>query len=239
MPIRNYQLTDHFDFSSLPRRRKQGHNERGNAPFHCIDESKDNFIFMVREEHYQALTCALAEIHDLSDALINALRPLANERSYRKNQQILNVGDEQQSIYFIISGYAREVTPNVEQNHGQTTWFWFTGDFVFHNGFFSKQSSEIDVEIYHDTTLVEISYENLHILTSKFPEVYILGEKLRMYYDRFRKQHTSDLVSLRRWEHFELFYSLHKLLFNIARHRDIASFLGIRNHGLNRYFKNQ
>ncbi|WP_025146603.1 Crp/Fnr family transcriptional regulator [Pedobacter jeongneungensis] len=194
---------------------------------------------MVREDYYQAFTSALAEIHDLSDALINALRPLANERSYRKNQCILNVGDEQQSIYFLIAGYAREITPSEEQRNGQTTWFWFAGDFIFHNGFFSKQSSDIDIEIYHDTTVVEISYENLLLLMPKFPEVFILGEKLRMYYDRFRKQHTSDLVSIRRWEHFELFYLRNRSLFNIARHRDIASFLGIRNHGLNRYFKNQ
>lgn len=194
---------------------------------------------MVREDYYQTFTSALAEIHDLSDALINALRPLANERTFRKNQHILNIGDEQHSIYFIIAGYAREVTPSEEHSNGQTTWFWFADDFVFHNGFFSKQSSEIDVEVYHDTTVLEISYENLRILMSRYPEVFILGEKLRIHYDRFRKQHISDLVSLRRWEHFELFYSRYKLLFNIARHRDIASFLGIRNHGLNRYFKNQ
>lgn len=68
-----------------------------------------------------------------------------------------------------------------------------------------------------------------------FAEVHLLVEKIRGYYEGLRVVQAQDLVNLSAKERYQKFFEVHKGLFNIAKHRDIASFLGFRDHGFHRY----
>jgi CRP-like cAMP-binding protein len=194
---------------------------------------------MVPEEYYQKLISGLSVIHGVSETLIKALRPIVRQRTQTKSRFLLNSGDVQQSIVFLLDGYIREIGTNSDNGEEETFWFWFSGDFVFQQGFIARQPSLVDIEIYGGSQVLEISHDDLMLVFKDFPELYVISEKLRLKDCALRRQHQSDLIRYRREEHFKKFYSSHHSMFNVARHRDIASYLGIRNHGLHRYLKNQ
>jgi len=190
---------------------------------------------MVSEEHFLFLTGRLSAFVNLSAAFCADLRECVVEKTYYRNQFVLNEGHQQVYLWFIIRGFAREVSASDIPPYSPTSWFWFSGDLIFQNGFFSNQDSLVAVEVYRDSVLLEISDRNLQYLKSRHPEVNLLSEAFRFADYKKRKQHTADLAMLKRIDHMRLVFDKHKLLFNTALHRDLASFFGVKSHNLTRY----
>jgi CRP-like cAMP-binding protein len=192
---------------------------------------------MVSEEHFLFLTGRLSVFAELSAEFCSDLRGCVVEKTYDRNQFVLSEGHQQVYLWFIVSGFAREVSASDIPPFNPTSWFWFSGDLIFQNGFFSNQKSLVAVEVYRGSVVLEISDRNLQLLSSRHPEVHLLSEAFRFADYKKRKQHTSDLAMLKRLDHMRLVFQEHKLLFNTALHRDLASFFGIKSQNLTRYLK--
>jgi len=192
---------------------------------------------MVSEEHFLFLTGRLSALANLSAEFCSELRGCLVEKTYHRNQFVLSEGHQQVYLWFIIRGFSREVSVSDVPPYSITTWFWASGDLIFQNGFFSDQNSLVAVEVYKGSILLEISDRNLRLLGKKYREVALLSEAFRFADYKKRKQHTADLGLLKRLDHIRLFFPAHKMLFNIALHRDLASFFGIKSRNLTRYLK--
>lgn len=192
---------------------------------------------MISEEHFLFLTERLSVFANLSAAFCSDLRGCLVEKIYHRNQFVLNEGHQQVYLWFIIKGFAREVSSSDIPPFSPTSWFWVSGDLIFQNGFFSNHNSLVSVEIYRESVVLEISDQNLRLLNSRYKELNLLSEAFRFADYKMRKQHTADLAMLKRLDHIRLLFTAHKTLFNTALHRDLASFFGIKSQNLTRYLK--
>ncbi|MBC8986682.1 Crp/Fnr family transcriptional regulator [Pedobacter sp. N36a] len=191
---------------------------------------------MISNSVFTLLLERLASFYPLSAGLVNALRPFLKEHDGHKGEILLQKGKKGDQVWFICEGHAREIGVDLENGNEMTSWFWFKEDFIFaYPGFFSQQPAESAVELIEECRLIEMDYEDFIILRDTFPEVWPLVESIRHYYDHLRLTHLKDLQSLSAKVKYLKFYHEHKSLFNIARHKDIANFLGIKDDGFNRY----
>lgn len=171
-----------------------------------------------------------------STGLVLALKKVLSLVSLEKGRVLVDIGKRQQLVWFMISGTAKEVTPAQGFAKGKATWFWFEDDFVFsYPGFFAQEPAISSIELVEDSRMLQLSYPDFMLLKERFSEMHLLVEKVRGHYDRVRVQHTLDMASLSAKERYQKFYAAHKRVFNVARHKDIAAFLGIKDDGFHRY----
>ncbi|WP_316757423.1 hypothetical protein [Pedobacter aquatilis] len=192
---------------------------------------------MFREENFSILIERLGVLVELSAPFIAALRSCVVERKFVRNQFVLSAGHRQVYLWFIIEGFAREVSPSDYFPFTLSSWFWVPGDLVFQSGIFINGFSLVDVEIYRGSVVLEIADQDLHGLKERFPQVDSILEQFRYLDYEKRKRYAADLVMLKRLDHIELLFNQHRILFNTALHRDLASFFGVKSHNLTRYLK--
>ncbi|RBQ11549.1 hypothetical protein DRW42_03550 [Pedobacter miscanthi] len=172
--------------------------------------------------------------HAISPGFIALMKPLLGFIHEEKGKLLLYRGQKPTRVWYILKGFAKETS--YDAGIGRTSWFWGEGDFVYaYPGFFSQGTAINDIELIDDALLIEISYEKFMELRNGFGEVPVLVEKIRDYYDGLRLAHASDLLTLKAAERFRKFITQSKGLFGIAKRRDIASFLGIKDDSLRRY----
>ncbi|RYG54890.1 MAG: Crp/Fnr family transcriptional regulator [Chitinophagaceae bacterium] len=172
-----------------------------------------------------------------SGELVEALRGLVVLRSGKRGEVLVERGKRQKVVWFLHSGSAKEVSPCERVAGGRVSWFWFSSDFLFSfPGFFAQLPAVSSVELVEDSVLLELSFGDFASLRERFLELGVMVEKIRAHYEKGRVAHAGDLVDLSAKERFDKFFKLHKGLFNVVRHKDIASFLGIRDDGFHRYW---
>lgn len=192
---------------------------------------------MVPELYYQAIVQRINDFTTVSQPFLNALRPLLKFYHFPNTEHLLRKGRKARYAYFIVKGYVREITPSSAVEQGHTTWFWFSGDFILaYPVFFNQKEALSDIEVLPDTVLLEISHEDFMALRIKFREVEKLVEEVEFYYDKARIAHSEDLFNLSGKQKYRKFYTAHPALFNVAKHKDIASFLGLKDIGFRRYY---
>lgn len=173
----------------------------------------------------------------VSVELGEALRSVAVLREFKKGMVLVERGKRQRLVWFMHSGSAKEVTLHEVVANGMVSWFFFASDFLFaYPGFFAGEPSVSSIELLEDSVLMEMDYTDLLRLGERFKEIALVIEKIRAVHERARAGHAGDLVSLSSKERYLKFFGLHKGLFNVARHKDIASFLGIKDDGFHRYW---
>ncbi|WP_025144363.1 Crp/Fnr family transcriptional regulator [Pedobacter jeongneungensis] len=193
---------------------------------------------MFREENFSILIERLGMLAELSAPFIAALRACVVEKTFTRNQFVLGAGHRQVYLWFIIEGFAREVSQTESFPFTLSSWFWVPGDLVIQGSFYINEQSLVDIEIYRGSVVLEISDQDLSRLEESFPQVNIIVEQFRHQDYQKRKRYAADLVMLKRLDHIELLFNEHKMLFNTALHRDLASFFGVKSHNLTRYLKN-
>jgi CRP-like cAMP-binding protein len=191
---------------------------------------------MSREEDVDRMLSALQQIHIPSILLSKGLVLAAQQRKIYKTVTLLHEGGSQQVLWFILDGFAREYHTESDNGREHTHWFWQAGDFVFHAGFLEHKKSGVSIDFYRDSRLLEI---DLDMVSGKqlYNEVQQLSYRFAEFSSKRRQEHLMDLLSLNRSAHVKKFFSGHQFLFNFVRHRDLASFLGIRDKSLYRYLK--
>lgn len=192
---------------------------------------------MISDLHYQEMINRISSFCEISPAFYNALRPMLKTYKFPNSEYILRKGRRAKFAWFVVEGYIREVTNSFSSEHGHTTWFWYPHDFVLPYPVFLNQKEALrDIEVLPNTTLLEISHEDFLSLKASFPEVSKLIEEIKFYYDKGRLDHSEDLFNLSGKQKYQKFYKAHPGLFNVAKHKDIASFLGLKDIGFRRYY---
>lgn len=183
------------------------------------------------------LMVQLSNYGKVSPELTMALRSIVVLREWNKGKVLVERGKRQQMVWFMHLGSAKEVSERGDGMAGRVSWFWFNSDFLFSfPGFFAQEVAVASIELIEDSILLEITYRDFIQLMAGFTEVLLMVEKIRAKYEKGRAAHAGDLVNLSARERFQKFFSLHRGLFNVARHKDIASFLGIKDDGFHRYW---
>jgi len=192
---------------------------------------------MISEVYYQAVIDRITRFCGVSPSFCSKLRPLLKEYRFPHAEYILRKGRRARFAWFVVEGYLREVTDSGTSGYAHTTWFWYPEDFVLaHPGFFSQKEAISDIEVLPNTVLLEISLEDILSLKTSFPEVARLIDELRFYYDKARFDHHEDLFNLSGKQKYQKFRREHAALFNVAKHKDITSFLGMKDISFRRYY---
>lgn len=204
-------------------------------PFRFSERAADALFAMPQTVAFLHLMVSLSAHAYVSNGFTQSLRSLIAFRRGRKGERLVLAGRVQQLVWFLHRGTAREVSLG-EDGLERTSWFWHASDFLFsYPGFFSREAALSDIELVEDSLLLEISFEHFLWLKESFPEVELLVEKIRAQHEKQRVAYARDLLDLRASERYRKLFAAHRELFNVARHRDIASFLGIRDDSLRRY----
>ena len=189
---------------------------------------------MLTDPVFERLLEKLESFQYLSIYLKQKLKPLLNSRQLAIGDILLKSGSRNNNIWFMYEGFAREIAH--EEENEWTSWFYFAGDFMFsYPSLFGHLPAFRDIEMITIGEVLEINYGDLLILRNQFPELITIVDLARDKCEMERARYASRMHRLNAGERFEVFYEEHKILFNIARHKDIASFLGIKSDGLRRY----
>lgn len=192
---------------------------------------------MIPETYHQMIVERINSIYPLdqipTEKLIDAFRLF----NYPRQECLLRKGRKPLFAWFVVSGYVREFTINEHTNAEHTTWFWFPGDFVLpHSVFFNQKDAVSNIDVLSNSILLEISLEDLLSIQQLFPEVQQFFQEIYFYYEKARIEHNENLYQLSGKAKYQKFYAEHPAIFNFAKHRDIASFLGLKDTGFRRYF---
>lgn len=191
---------------------------------------------MYAQNAYMHLVVTLMAYAELSRGFSGALFELLSFGGFSKGRVMVECGKRQDVVWFLHRGTAKEVSPCEDSALGRTSWFFTPSDFLFaHPGFFAREPAIASIELIEDCYLAEISYSDFMVLRGEFAEVEVLVERIRAKHEKARAEHLGDLVNLSAKERYHKFYAAHKGLFNVAKHKDIASFLGIKDDGFHRY----
>lgn len=186
-----------------------------------------NFIF-------DTLLKKVSSFQQVSPRFIRRLIPLLRIREMSRGMLLLQAGHRPAHLWFMYEGFAREI--GHDEEYERTSWFYFAGDFMYsYPSFFNQLPAFRDIEIIADSTVVEISYKDLIGLRHDFEELNFTIDLARDQCESERARHASESHTLSARERYEQFYKKHKPLFNLARHKDIASFLRIKSDGFRRY----
>ncbi|WP_316795200.1 hypothetical protein [Pedobacter agri] len=193
---------------------------------------------MVSNAELDALVLSMEDFYRPGPVTRTILRSVLFKVYKTKGELILDSQKRASTLWWLSKGYAREISTVLATGGLRTSWFWFTGDFVFANPFFfSQQASLVQIEAITDCVLLEISFSDLNKMRKEHMDIELLVERMRTRCDTERTYLISELLSLSAKERFEKYYFLHRDLFNVARHKDIADFLRIKDDGFNRFKK--
>ncbi|MEJ2884629.1 Crp/Fnr family transcriptional regulator [Pedobacter sp. GR22-6] len=191
---------------------------------------------MISEHAFRFFLRTLEKFQALDPLLNKKLRTHLHETESPRGEIMLRTRTQHPVLYFIISGSAREVTIHPQTGNAETTWMWFPGDFVYTKpGFFSQQPSASRVETMEESILLYVEKEHFDQLESEFGELRPLTERVRDHYHQLLKAHAFALAASTNQERYDQFVRRRPKALATLNHKHIASFLGIRDKGLDRY----
>ncbi len=110
----------------------------------------------------------------LATATKEAFKEIAKVSSYKKGTAIVKEGQYSDKLYFIASGCARAYY--LKEGKDITDWFAFENKFISAiNSFFQGVPSPHYVEVLEDTVFLEISRDEVELLSAKYPDLNTLG----------------------------------------------------------------
>jgi CRP-like cAMP-binding protein len=217
------------------RRGEQG------SPFFVAEKTSDhcygnNPHYMVSHTELESLLATFSELYRPTPSEYELLRSSFTRVRFSKGERIQKSGERCSRIWFLKKGFAREITRDPETGTARTTWFWFASEFLFGSPFlFSRQPSVTDIDAINDCKLLELSYVDLLKLKKLSPDIELVVERMRAKCEMERSAHATALLFLSSRDRYIRYYNLHRELFNVAKHKDIAIFLGIKDDGFNRF----
>lgn len=164
-----------------------------------------------------------------------ALKEILYEATYEKDARILNFGDTQNVVWFLMEGLLREIRMNQKTLKEKTSWFWPLRSFSYTDpGFFSQQPSERAIETSQPCKVIFISYLDWLALKAKFEEVEVLTEMIRGMYNKIRMEHVEDMKLLSIEERYLDKEEILDYLFPRTQLNYIADFMGMAPDTLGR-----
>lgn len=192
---------------------------------------------MISDLSFNTLISRMRQFKTMDESFRLQLRPLLHEIDVKKGELILLEGTVPTFIPFIVKGSLREITKHPLNAQEEVTWMWFANDFAYTKpGFFSEEPAECRIEAMEDCQLIYIKRDDFSQFETTFPLARKLAELIRDHHYKLLKKYAFDLAVLNNQERFDQFMAIHPKAMNILVHQHIASFLGIRDKGLARYY---
>lgn len=189
----------------------------------------------ISNESFNELISVLEAFMVLSFELKSALRLVLYEITYQKDLTILNYGDIQEMVWFLMDGLFREVRLNRYTLKGVTSWFWKKGEFSYTDpGFFSKGPSHRAIEVLQRSKVVLIYHEDWTVLRDGFKEVERITEIIRAEYSKRRIEHLLDMKNLSIEERYLDNEEMLDYLFPRTQLNYIADYMGMASDTLGR-----
>lgn len=170
---------------------------------------------------------------NLDDATTKAIQDMSIEETFKKGEQILNIGKVCKRFYFLRVGSVRSYIYQKGKDithwvYGPNSLFTSWGSYVLQN-----PSNEY-IEAIDDCKVVSISYDNWQLLYEKYPNLERFGrlmiEQELAIIDEFYKGY----YFLSAKEKYELLINVYPTITQIANLGHIASMLGISQETLSR-----
>lgn len=132
----------------------------------------------ISDESFIRLIAVMERYLPLGAKFKIAFKAVLFETAYDKGARILSSGQVQQTIWFMLSGLAREIRLDSQTFMEKSSWFWLAGSFLFTSpGFFSHEPSEKTIELLESSELVWISFADWDHLKEQFSEARLMTEK--------------------------------------------------------------
>lgn len=175
----------------------------------------------------------ISELIDLSKEAADFLKAGSETVEFKKNEELLRVGENCNYLYFIDRGFLRGYyCPDVKEI---TTWFSKENEFAtcFYS-FVSRKPSVETIQALEDTKLTRISYNTLQTVYKKFPETERIGRLLtETYYLKLEERFLSIQFKTAK-ERYQNFQETKSSFLQRASLGQIASYLGMSQETLSR-----
>ncbi|WP_299365651.1 Crp/Fnr family transcriptional regulator [Winogradskyella sp.] len=171
---------------------------------------------------------------DLNKDELELLNSKVTERTYLKNQYIVQQGDICRSANFIISGCTKTFYMDDEGQEHIVMFSiedWWTSDL---GSFITQTPADFNVQCLEPTTLIQFTYNNLEELYAKIPKIERLFRKIiERAYVASQKRIIRNF-SLDAKERYKLFRSKYHEIDQRVPQYMIASYLGITKEFLSK-----
>jgi hypothetical protein len=189
----------------------------------------------ISNESFTELLRVLETFMALSFSVKMALKEVLYETTYEKDARILNFGDTQQVVWFLMEGLLREIRMNQKTLKEKTSWFWPAGNFSYTDpGFFSQQPSERAIEASQACKVIFIRYPDWSALKSELEEIEVLTEMIRGMYNKMKMEHVEDMKLLSIQERYLDKEEILDYLFPRTQLNYIADYMGMAADTLGR-----
>jgi len=185
-------------------------------------------------ENYNNLFSLFATIYPISKELKAEIIENSKVLEIPKKIKLLSVGENSHTIYFIISGTARQYYLD-KQGKESNTWFLFENELLISVfSFYTGNPSFEYIETLEDCKLISLKRDRLDYLYNKFMEFNFVGRQLtELYYLRNELQ-ANELRMLSAKERYERLLARNPALFQRVSLTHISSYLGISRETLSR-----
>jgi CRP/FNR family transcriptional regulator, anaerobic regulatory protein len=182
----------------------------------------------------EAVLNFLQSIHPLSSELRNFIYEKLKERTLKKKEIFLSVGDVSNKISFIINGLLRSYHIN-EEGIDTTVWFMKEGDVTISvRSFYERKPSIEYIEAIEPTSLVYITYDELNEAYKLFPEFNMIGRILTEKYYVLSEERLLGIRNRKAKERYKFLLNYHPEIIQRAHIQHIASYLDIDKATLSR-----
>lgn len=139
---------------------------------------------------------------------------------------LLNQKEHQLKIWFLIDGSARAFQKyDQSSSNEQTLWFWFRKEIIINPKFYDNLPSSYFIELLEDSHLAYIDANALQKLDE--PGTAELLAKIRLHYEKLTIRHYEHVKRKTKQQLYNDFLEEHPDIFNHAKIKDVASFLGM------------
>lgn len=180
----------------------------------------------------------LKTLADVPDPQLAAADSFVSDRSLRKGEVFLRVGDVSHEFGFVASGLLRR--------------FFIDADGNEHNNFFAREGqligsyeslrsgrpSQVGIQALEDSKLLVMRFEDHKKLSDKYPEWKEAGFKIAEWIADYRARRESQLLTQSAAERYTDFSTRYPELAARIPQYHIASYLGITPEALSRLVKN-
>lgn len=195
-----------------------------------------SILIMFKDADFEKVVERLELYEPLSPGCRHSLAQMLQPRQVKRGETILKAGKKPDTLWFLLNGFAKEVAYGEKAK--RVSWFYYPGDLMnSYPSFFSQLPAFRDIEMITTGTLAEISFRDLISLRREFTEMTNVIDLARDDCETQRARYASRMHTLTSRERFEQFYSEHATLFNVAKHKDITSFLGVKSDSFSRFYK--
>lgn len=172
-------------------------------------------------------------ITPLSPKIASRLADNLKEEIYPKKHVLLREGQIARKIYFIQEGFARGYYFSNGKEY--TTWFLGKGDFMISvYSFYTQQPAKEQVEILEDSTLLSLTWTQLHAMYEEFLEFNIVGRVLTEKYYMMSEERSILLRTMNVSDRYNQLLAQFPQITQKAKLGQVASYLAITQETLSR-----